>query len=299
MRSAKVASLITLVACLACDTSDTGQVTGTAPQFAAVQDLDGTPDLIVDQRMLAASWVVHEETFAGNGCTAIEGGFAGGTYLTLRFSVSTPNIGDADIAIGDPNRHIDPNGDGDFSDSDGLYEFASCHGHFHFRNYARYEILPILSDGSLGDPIQARKLGFCMIDTTPWRENESPRAAFYRSCGSPGRPGNQGISTGWADQYFKWLAGQFFLLNDPARPIAPGDYVIRITVNPPFAATAGEPCPFVDDAGNCRMFRESNYSNNVGEAQVQVPARVGRTGFGPGGGQVKQEETTHKHAINE
>jgi hypothetical protein len=298
MRFSQAFSVLTVLTLFACESSDhADQVTGSNPQLAAVPDLVGTPDLMVDSHMLAASWVVYEETFASNGCTAIEGGFAGGTYLTLRFSVSTPNIGDADIAIGDPNQHIDPNGDGDFSDSDGLYEFAACHRHYHFRNYARYEILPINSDGSLGSPIQARKMGFCMIDTTPWKATEAPRAAVYRSCGAPGIPGNQGVSTGWADQYFKWLSGQFFLLNDPSDPIPAGDYVIRITVNPPFAAQAGEVCPHVDGSGNCRMFEESDYNNNVGEARVQVPDRVGRTGFGPGSGKYAESETMEKKAV--
>ncbi len=178
-----------------------------------------------------------------------------------------------------------------------MYEFATCHNHYHFRNYAKYEILPVQSNGSLGAPIQARKMGFCMIDTTPWKDTESPRAAYYRSCGLPGIPGNQGVSTGWADQYFKWLTGQFFLLDDPDDPIAPGSYVIRITVNPPFTPVGGEPCPFTDGDGTCRMFEESNYDNNVAEAPVQVPDRVGRTGYGPGSGQVKQEEPMEKKAI--
>jgi hypothetical protein len=298
MRLNKALSVLTVLTLFACESSDPAeQVTGSNAQLAAVPDLVGTPDLMVDSHMLAASWVVYEETFASNGCTAIEGGFPGGTYLTLRFSVSTPNIGDADIAIGDPNKHIDPNGDGNFSDSDGLYEFAACHNHYHFRNYAKYEIYPINSDGSLGAPIQARKMGFCMIDTTPWKATESPRAAVYRSCGRPGVPGNQGVSTGWADQYFKWLSGQFFLLNEPSDPIPPGDYVIRITVNPPFTAQAGEVCPHVDGSGSCRMFEESNYNNNVGEARVRVPDRVGRTGFGPGGGKYAESETMEKKAV--
>lgn len=297
MRATHAFTVLTLLATLACAGDRNAQVTGSNPSAAAVPDLEGTPDLMVDARLLAASWVVYEETFAANGCTAIEGGFPGGTYLTMRFSVSTPNIGDADIAIGDPNQHIDPNGDGDFTDSDGLYEFATCHNHYHFRNYARYEILPVLSNGSLGTAVQAKKLGFCMIDTTPWKANESPRAPVYQSCGRPGLAGNQGVSTGWADQYNKWLAGQFFLLTDPANPIPPGDYIIRITVNPPFVAQAGEPCPFVDGTGKCRMFEESNYTNNVGEARVQVPDRVGRTGFGPGGGQLAQAETTQKQPV--
>ena len=279
-----------VVALIACESGDPSEVTEPQPSFAAVPDLDGLPDLIVDQNRIASSWVVYEETFSPTGCTAIEGGFEGGTHRTLRFSVSTPNIGNADVFIGDPNRHIDPNGDGDISDSDGLYEYAECHAHFHFRNYATYEILPVLSNGSLGAPIQARKRGFCMIDTTPWQDTEAPHAAFYRSCGRIGVPGNQGISTGWADQYFKWLTGQFFLLTGEDEPISPGNYVIRVTVNPPFTATLSEVCPFTDDDGFCRMFEESDYTNNVAQVAVQVPARVGRTGFGPGGGQTVQAE---------
>jgi hypothetical protein len=289
----RVLTIVLGCALLSCERVD--QSPQPQPQSAAVPDLDGLPDLIVDSHMLDASWVVYEETFAANGCTAIEGGFPGGTYRTLRFSVSTPNIGDADVVIGDPNVHIDPNGDGDASDSDGLYEFAECHAHYHFRNYATYEILPLNADGSLGQAVQAKKRGFCMIDTTPWKATESPRARVYDRCGTRTSAGNQGISTGWADQYFKWLSGQFFLLNDPVEPIAPGKYVIRITVNPPFASSKKQQCPAKDSAGLCHMFAESNYNNNVGQAVVTIPAgRPGKTGYGPGGGQEVQPEA-HKY----
>lgn len=156
---------------------------------------------------------------------------------------------------------------------------------FHFRNYATYEILPVLSDGSLGEAIQAKKRGFCMIDVDPYKSDETPPESWvYRSCGTTTRHGNEGISTGWADTYSKWLGGQYFLLDDPDEPIPPGDYVIRITVNPPFTPVGGEPCP-AQDNGFCHMFEESNYDNNVAEVRVTVPARVGRTGFGPGSGQ--------------
>jgi len=42
-----------------------------------------------------------------------------GQHRVLRFTVTTPNIGTADVNLGDPNRHWDPNGDGDGSDSTG------------------------------------------------------------------------------------------------------------------------------------------------------------------------------------
>ncbi|MBI4409367.1 MAG: hypothetical protein HY561_06635 [Gemmatimonadetes bacterium] len=280
-----VLGLAVLLALPACDRAGPSPVAGPEEaRFAFDQDLSGTPDLIVDRLELAASWVIYEETFSSTSCSAIEGGFEGGTHRVLRFTVKTPNIGDADVFIGDPNSHIDPNGDGDTSDSDGLFELAPCHNHFHFRNYATYEIFPVLANGSLGKAIQARKRGFCMIDVDPFKSDIPPESFVYASCGRPGIPGFQGISTGWSDEYFKFLSGQFFLLTDPVEPILPGDYVIRITVNPPFKPRRAEVCPAKDPNGLCHMFAESDYANNAAEVQVTVPDRVGRTGFGPGGG---------------
>ena len=245
-------------------------------------DPGGLPDLIVDQHRLATSWVIYEETLPAEFCSVQEAGIAPGVHRTLRFTVTTPNIGTADLVIGDPLAHVDPNGDGNFSDSDGLFELASCHNHFHFRNYATYEIFPLGSNR----PIQAKKRGFCMVDVTSWQsEGTPPKSWVYRSCGTTTRHGNQGISTGWADTYFKWLGGQYFLLDDPEEPIRSGEYFIRITVNPPFVAkNKKEPCPAVDSQGFCHMLKESNYDNNVAEAQITVPDRVGKTGFGPGSG---------------
>lgn len=99
-----------------------------APSLARVQDLDGMPDLIVNQHKLAHSWVIYEEPFSPTSCTTIEGGFKAGTHRTLRFTVSTPNIGTADVFIGSPLDHVDPNRDGDFSDSDGLSSSPSAIG---------------------------------------------------------------------------------------------------------------------------------------------------------------------------
>jgi len=43
--------------------------------------------------------------------------------------------------VGDPLAHIDPNGDGDFKDSDGLFEYAPCHNHFHYKHYATSRVI--------------------------------------------------------------------------------------------------------------------------------------------------------------
>ena len=263
---------------------------------AASQDLVGTPDLVVDTRTIASSWVVREEDFVQGQCSVEEGNIPTGTQRSLRFSVLVNNIGDADLYVGDPLAHMDPNGDGNFSDQDGLFEFASCHAHFHFRNYATYEILRINADGSLGSPVQARKRGFCMLDTTPWaQDGTAPKGRYYSNCGNLTIHGNQGISTGFGDMYVKQLPGQLFLLSDPNEPVPPGKYVIRITANPPFAQKAGEVCPVKDPQGLCHMFKEQRYDNNVGEVVIEVPNRVGRTGYGPGAGQFKEELDSYHH----
>src|SRR6266446_3294528 len=113
----------------ACTTMDRSVVS--VPQFAHVADLDGTPDLIVDSKDLATSWVVYDQELKESFCTLQEGGVPPGQHRVLRFTVTTPNIGTADVNLGDPNRHWDPNGDGDGSDSDGLYENNACHRHYH------------------------------------------------------------------------------------------------------------------------------------------------------------------------
>ena len=273
MRPTRTALLVTVLLGAACSGADRSAVTAPArPQFAHVQDLVGTPDLIVDAKRLADSWVVYDETFSAVLCSVQEGGVSAGDHRVLRFTVTTPNIGDADVFLGDPNAHVAAN--------DGLYEFATCHNHYHFRHYATYELLS--ADGAR--TWRAAKRGFCMIDVTPWQSDGGVSSWVYRSCGAIGIPGNQGISVGYADTYNKHLGGQYFVLDggDGQDPIAPGDYIIRITVNPPFPPTPGDACPHLDPRGMCHQLLEGNYDNNTAEVRITIPNRPGKTGFGPG-----------------
>ena len=276
-----VVGLCAALALTACETSKSAVLSPAAgsARHAAVQDLDGMPNLVVDAAKLASSWVITHEFLSPDLCSVVEGDVPPGDHMLLRFTVTTPNLGDADVFIGDPLQHIDPNGDGNYSDSDGLYEFASCHHHFHFRNYATYELFPVRADGSLGTPIKARKRGFCMIDTTPFNSDGGVTPWVYRNCGTPEHSGFQGISVGYADTYVKSLGGQYFVLDDPAEPAPPGDYILRITVNPGFAKVNGQPCPVLDPAaGLCHNFAESKYSDNVGQIRITIPNRTGKTG---------------------
>ena len=290
-------STLAAVTFTACDTDPVRRVSPPEhASHAAVQDLEGMPDLVVDTHKMATSWLVVEEDFVDGQCSVEEGNIPTGTHKALRFSVLIDNHGDADLYVGDPLKHMDPNGDGNFEDQDGQFEFASCHKHFHFRNYATYELLPVRADGTLGTPVQSRKRGFCMLDTTPANNaSAQPKAAYYRNCGNLTKSGNQGISTGWGDEYFKTLPGQLFLLTDPNEPVGPGKYIIRVTANPPFTPKNGEVCPARDSKGLCHMFAESNYENNVGEITIDIPSGVGRAGVGPGAHDYKGESLDAHH----
>ncbi len=239
----------------------------------------GLPDLIVDQKRLLQNWVVRNEKLPANFCSVEEGGITPGEHTLLRFTVSTPNIGTADLALGDPNVHV--------ANGDGLYEYATCHRHFHFRHYTLYELI----DPATGFTWRAAKRGFCMIDVEKFQDYPGPanNDRNYLACGAPATatepmiPGKQGISVGWADTYVWKLGGQYFVLDggDGQPPVPPGNYTLRITVNPPFVVGSGEACPHVHPSGFCHQLPELNYANNVCEIQIQIPDHPGKQGVGP------------------
>ena len=75
---------------------------------AAYAQSQPMPDLIVDPKLLRENWIVHTENFTASQCDAVEGGISAGEHPIMRFTVSTPNIGDADEVVGDPRRISTP-----------------------------------------------------------------------------------------------------------------------------------------------------------------------------------------------
>jgi hypothetical protein len=241
------------------------------------------PDLIVDPSATEKHWVVREEKLAAEFCSVQEGGVTAGLRRLIRFSVTTPNIGNADVFVGSPLAHADPNRDGDFSDGDGMFEFAPCHDHFHFRNYAVYKLI----DARTGQVWRSAKKGFCMLDTDPnpsWMGEPPKGDKNYQNCGTKTVEGFQGVSHGYGDTYVFKLGGQYFVLDggDGQAVVPPGDYVIEITVNPPVAPAKRGGCTFATDPnGMCHNFKESNYANNTARIAVTIPVHTGRDGYGP------------------
>lgn len=226
------------------------------------------PDLVVDGTLLRANFVLTEESFGPTSCTVAEGCVdSPGTHLLLRFTSSTPNIGQTDLFVGDPNLCL-----GD------LFRFSECHQHLHFQEYADYRLWtragyerwvmgrdltqPINSGRNrhlldrarkTGDLLVGRKQGFCVIDVQPFEsEGIQPGPPRYLSCQS-----NQGIKVGWADQYFHLLACQFVQMDN----VPEGDYVLEDHVNPE------------------QLFPESDYTNNSSAVAFHFKPKQGR--FGP------------------
>jgi hypothetical protein len=151
-------------ACTANDQPAVARITapGQALRSSGVVDTSAKPDLIVDGKSTQNNWVVRVEDLPADFCSVEEGGITPGTHTLVRFTVTTPNIGRGDVFVGSPLKHMDPNGDGSFADADGLFEFASCHQHFHFQHYATYKLID-----AAGHSTNCAKRGFWILVTVP------------------------------------------------------------------------------------------------------------------------------------
>jgi len=274
-------SAVALVGSLACSTENPAALRspGSAVRSSGVPYTAEPPDLIVDSKATQNNWINRVEDFPADFCSVIEGGVTPGTHTVIRFTVTTPNIGKGDVFVGSPLAHMDPNSDGDFSDQDGLFEFASCHAHFHFQHYATYKLI-----GADGKVWKSAKRGFCMLDTDPFNVHNGDGTWTYRSCGTLTRDGFQGVSSGWSDTYVFKLGGQYFVLDggDGQPVVPPGVYTIEVEVNPAFPPDNKGNCPRVKDplTGLCHNFFETDYTNNVGRATVIITDHPGRAGYG-------------------
>src|SRR5688572_21426838 len=114
MRPFLLLTVATTVVLVACDSVD-HTAAGPVPTFRAstTPDLDGQPDLTVDAKRLAQSWIIRAEE--ASQCAVIEGGVSPGTHWVLRFTATTANVGTADAFVGNPLDHVAAN--------DGMFEF--------------------------------------------------------------------------------------------------------------------------------------------------------------------------------
>jgi len=191
------------------------------------------PDLSIDEAMMQASARIVRQTFSDSSCSLMEGCLgASGQRKLLKFDLGTPNLGEGDLFLGDPN------------DSD-LFEWSSCHDHFHFKGYASYELLDA-NDQVVGT---GEKQAFCLLDFSPWSPN-APNGQYH--CGF------QGISRGWSDIYSSELPCQWIDITD----VPAGSYTLLAHVN-------------FD-----QILAESDYSNNVAMVPLVIEPETCASGCG-------------------
>jgi hypothetical protein len=179
------------------------------------------PDLVIWGPAVSPSFITR--TFASNDCEVVEGCATVGTHRLLSFTTETRNIGAGDLYIGNPATNS-------------LFEWASCHGHYHFEEFADYTLLD-----TNGNVVAAgHKVGFCLEDVRAWSPTANPATKY--NCN------NQGIQAGWADVYAAGLPCQYIDITG----LDPGTYTLQLVVNP---------------AG---LINESNTNNNTTTNVVNI-----------------------------
>jgi hypothetical protein len=158
----------------------------------------------------------------------------------LRLSVTSYNVGEADIILGDPmcpDCHDNPGatcGNPGF-----LCSPAGGHGHAHFIDFARFDLLDASNQlvGTSG------KRSFCLRDGACESGIDPVYTCDY-----------QGIRAGCSDTYAWFLGCQYVDIT----AVPAGDYTLRVTADP------------------LESFDESNETNNV----VSVPVTITRPNEG-------------------
>jgi hypothetical protein len=139
----------------------------------------------------------------------------------------------------------------------GDFIFHPSHNHWHFENYADYELWTRteydkwISSGRINGQAQRRgtKTTFCIMDNVKVQNLPgSPSSPVYSQCGQA----LQGMSIGWGDIYDYTLADQWIDLGYSNLP--DGNYVLR---------SVTDPKNLIFESGNNDPSRESAQANEA------------------------------------
>ena len=236
-------------------------------------DPRGCPDLVLDPGIISRP-ALDVHTFAPTDCAVVEGMVAAGTRRLIIFSTQTNNIGPGELAIGHPADHPE------------WFEFNTCHGHAHIKDYADYRLWtlagyaqwtalraanPDLCAQQVLDAnpalasqlVRGNKLGLCFYDVLLMGQ------AYTATMECPGTPDprkyidcdNVGLSVCWADIYepiYGVVDGQWIDVTG----LPDGDYVLE------------------NESNAKRLITEADYTNNSASVvlrltnnQVHVPRK--------------------------
>jgi hypothetical protein len=195
---------------------------------ARTQDGCTAADLTVSEERAIDTAFVEWAYFAEDSCALVEECVGGtGWRRLLRFETFTPNVGTADLKLGAPDT------------SNPVFEYSSCHDHFHFKGYAQYDLLA--EGGSIA--AEGHKQAFCLLDSERTSDDDDVRDRPRYDCD------DQGISKGWGDSYTADLDCQWVDVTD----VPAGEYQLRIRIN------------------ESRTLQELRYDNNEITIPIEIP----------------------------
>eukprot|EP00457_Paulinella_chromatophora_P001396 gb/GEZN01001398.1/.p1 GENE.gb/GEZN01001398.1/~~gb/GEZN01001398.1/.p1 ORF type:complete len:885 (-),score=75.81 gb/GEZN01001398.1/:423-3011(-) len=130
-----------------------------------------------------------------------------------------------------------------------LFEWSRCHGHYHFENFAGFELFDF--DGTVLSPLSSGKLAYCMEDSVQSLFNPDVPCFGVSTCA------DQGLQFGWTDTYPADLDCQWIdLTNLVVDPINGRWVVYSVCVN------------------TNRDFQEDTFTNNCVKFPVWIPPQV-------------------------
>jgi hypothetical protein len=144
------------------------------------------------------------------------------------------------------------------------FDTRKGHDHWHFENFARYQLLNSAKTVAL----RSHKQGFCIAPTDgvdlllPHAVWNPSFTGFFGNCGSPTALWVQEeLPLGWGDTYFQSVAGQDFNITH----LPNGTYYIEVIANP-------KKVLHETNTGNDVSFRKVILGGTRGHRTVRVPA---------------------------
>ena len=224
-------------------------ISGAIPLIAPAASAVGESNLVIDSARTQQSIVFKKQMFTSKDCAYAEQMLTGtGKRTLMRFDVTVYNRGSSAVNLGNPVNNP-------------LFGYSPCHQHYHFSNYALYELFLADPRISTGQPVlTGRKQAFCLMDFERDPNVPNPPAAVF-TCSY------QGLTPGWADTYGSYLDGQWLDITG----VKPGGYWLRVTINPlnVYSSSLYSPASPVALA-----MRESSYADNVAVLPVQIPIKI-------------------------
>lgn len=125
-------------------------------------------------------------------------------------------------------------GDGDLFQEvkAGCSFFHPDHNHWHFEDFAKYQVSPMTTEGPSETVIgSSDKVSFCLVDSNATRADLPGFSSlqFYNRCDEDQMTG---ISVGWADLYSSGLPDQWIDIGPLGSPVVDGTYCLKSTADP-------------------------------------------------------------------